>query len=123
MSKKPEDTARMLFQHTIPFTPSEYKQESPAGRLALLKKMAARIIEHVDPFTWKDLLQEFDKDPQEFLPCPHQIQTWKTVMAYEKELFSLRERMEDLCLEMERVKKGEGRMFIMGPGVDTNAET
>lgn len=114
-----KDALRTLFQQEIPFTLNEYDRESSVGRLALLKMMAEKLTERTktEVFSWEALQKEFDKDQEEFLPCAHQLQTWKTVMEYERQLATLRERMEDLCEEMERVKKGEGRKFILGPGV------
>jgi hypothetical protein len=64
---------------------------------------------------------KFEKGPAGFITCPHQIETWVSAMHYEQQLAALRERMEDLCEEMERVQKGEGRKFIFGPGADEDA--
>ena len=106
----------------IPFTLTEYERSDGAERIALLKMMVDKL-KQTEPFTWAELRAKFDKTPGVLHACEHEFKMWVTALCYERQLAAMRESMENLCEEMERVKK-EQRVFHMGPGTESiNAET
>ncbi len=108
---------------STPFTPREYYARDAAGRVDLIKAWAAEAAKHAPEFSWDELRQRFEKNPSLLISCAHEVQTLRVALEYEakleakdRELRTLRESMDDLCREMERV---EARAtYRMGPGTE-----
>ena len=100
--------------------PARYNVADSTERLEMIKDMVRGIVKDsgVPLFSWRDLQEKFEENPLDFIVCAHQVRMFRVILHYEEENKTLRQRMEDLCEEMERVRQGEGRTIICGPGVE-----
>lgn len=89
----------------VPFTPRDYYMASIPERIKMIKQFAEMVGSKAPDFSWEEVRKRFEESPGSVVSCSCEAQTWKLALMYEKKVAVLEERMEDICKEMEHVRK------------------
>lgn len=107
----------------VPFTKQEYFSRSTEERRKMVLDIFRQRRDTLPKFDVDNIRSRLEDDSTNTLiTCDHEACCIDLVFQLEdkeKELELLRQRIEDLCIEMDRTKNTESRTFLLGPGASS----
>jgi hypothetical protein len=104
---------------SVPFSYLDYTHCDSSRRIELLKSLVRENKAVFPEFDWEEFREVFEEHAPNFHACSHQAAGASMAVRCEdlkEQNKILRQRIEDLCAEMEELKKGEGRVWLLGAG-------